>query len=73
MRLSACFLSPGTPLTLSLRRRQQLKTLPVRTPTWLKLYDVLVQLEKEIDETLPEFQELAVVLSCVLAPFARFF
>ncbi|GAA5938346.1 hypothetical protein JCM3775_000869 [Rhodotorula graminis] len=43
--------------------RQQLKTLPVRTPTWLKLYDVLVQLEKDIDETLPEFQELAVVLS----------
>ncbi|GAA6051153.1 hypothetical protein JCM3770_002565 [Rhodotorula araucariae] len=43
--------------------RQQLKTLPVRTPTWLKLYDVLVQLEKEIDETLPEFQELAVILS----------
>ncbi|BGP38028.1 carboxypeptidase Y-deficient [Rhodotorula kratochvilovae] len=43
--------------------RQQLKTLPVRTPTWLKLYEVLVQLEKEIDETLPEFQELAVILS----------
>ncbi|GAA5989402.1 hypothetical protein JCM10908_001297 [Rhodotorula pacifica] len=43
--------------------RQQLKTLPVRTPTWLKLYEVLVELEKEIDETLPEFQELAVMLS----------
>ncbi|GAA5841534.1 hypothetical protein JCM11251_001254 [Rhodosporidiobolus azoricus] len=42
--------------------RQQLKTLPVRTPTWLKLYEVLVQLEKEIDETLPEFQELALTL-----------
>ncbi|GAA5911037.1 hypothetical protein JCM5296_004603 [Sporobolomyces johnsonii] len=42
--------------------RQQLKTLPVRTPTWLKLYEVLVQLEKEIDETLPEFQELALGL-----------
>ncbi|GAA5868425.1 hypothetical protein JCM8547_006271 [Rhodosporidiobolus lusitaniae] len=42
--------------------RQQMKTLPVRTPTWLKLYEVLVQLEKEIDETLPEFQELAVTL-----------
>ncbi|GAA5965321.1 hypothetical protein JCM8115_002254 [Rhodotorula mucilaginosa] len=43
--------------------RQQLKTLPVRTPTWLKLYEVLVDLEKEINETLPEFQELAVMLS----------
>ncbi|CEQ39923.1 SPOSA6832_01500 [Sporobolomyces salmonicolor] len=42
--------------------RQQLKTLPVRTPTWLKLYEVLVQLEKEIDEILPEFQELALGL-----------
>ncbi|GAA6023700.1 hypothetical protein JCM10207_008753 [Rhodosporidiobolus poonsookiae] len=42
--------------------RQQLKTLPVRTPTWLKLYEVLVQLEKDIDETLPEFQELAITL-----------
>ncbi|BGP53951.1 hypothetical protein JCM8202_006144 [Rhodotorula sphaerocarpa] len=43
--------------------RQQLKTLPLRTPTWLKLYEVLVDLEKEIDETLPEFQGLAVMLS----------
>ncbi|GAA6026987.1 hypothetical protein JCM8097_006018 [Rhodosporidiobolus ruineniae] len=42
--------------------RQQLKTLPVRTPTWLKLYEVLVQLEKEIDATLPEFEELAITL-----------
>ncbi|BGP13921.1 hypothetical protein JCM10213_002565 [Rhodosporidiobolus nylandii] len=42
--------------------RQQLKTLPVRTPAWLQLYEVLVQLEKGIDETLPEFQELAVTL-----------
>ncbi|GAA5978878.1 hypothetical protein JCM11641_003599 [Rhodosporidiobolus odoratus] len=42
--------------------RQQLKTLPVRTPTWLKLYEVIVQLEKEIDEVLPEFQELAITL-----------
>lgn len=45
--------------------RQQLKTLPIRTPTWLKLYEVLVDLEKEIDETLPEFQGLAVMLSYV--------
>ncbi|GAA5996317.1 uncharacterized protein JCM10292_007531 [Rhodotorula paludigena] len=43
--------------------RQQLKTLPIRTPTWLKLHEVLIQLEKEIDEVLPEFQELAVTLS----------
>ncbi|ORY58668.1 FYVE zinc finger-domain-containing protein [Leucosporidium creatinivorum] len=42
--------------------RQQLKTLPVRTPTWLKLYEVLVQLEKKIDEVLPEFQELVLGL-----------
>lgn len=44
-------------------RRQQLKTLPVRTPTWLKLYEVLVQLEKEIEEVLPEFQELVLSIS----------
>ncbi|SCV66929.1 BQ2448_5575 [Microbotryum intermedium] len=42
--------------------RQQLKTLPVRTPTWLKLYEVLVQLEQEIEKILPEFQELALGL-----------
>lgn len=50
-------------LTRASNSRQQLKTLPVRTPTWLKLYEVLVDLEKEINETLPEFQELAVMLS----------
>ncbi|KAM0792406.1 hypothetical protein ACM66B_005085 [Microbotryomycetes sp. NB124-2] len=42
--------------------RQQMKTLPVRTPTWLKLYEVLVQLEKEIEAVLPEFQELVLGL-----------
>lgn len=45
-----------------------MKTLPVRTPTWLKLYEVLVELEKEINETLPEFQELAVMLSYAGTP-----
>lgn len=30
----------------------------MRTPTWIKLYEVLVQLEKEIEESLPEFQDL---------------
>lgn len=52
-------------LTRASDSRQQLKTLPVRTPTWLKLYEVLVDLEKEINETLPEFQELAVMLSYI--------
>ncbi|KAK4058755.1 carboxypeptidase Y-deficient [Microbotryomycetes sp. JL221] len=42
--------------------RQQMRDLPSRTPTWLKLYEVLVQLEKEIDDVLPEFQELVLGL-----------
>lgn len=41
-----------------LYRRQQAQMLPIRTPTWLKLYEVLVQLEKNIEDALPEFQEL---------------
>ncbi|KAK4053018.1 carboxypeptidase Y-deficient [Microbotryomycetes sp. JL201] len=47
---------------LNIVLRQQMKTLPVRTPTWLKLYEVLVQLEKEIEAVLPEFQELVLGL-----------
>ncbi|PRQ73881.1 FYVE zinc finger-domain containing protein [Rhodotorula toruloides] len=43
--------------------RLQMKALPIRTPTWLKLYEVLVQLEQEINVTLPSFQELVVLLS----------
>ncbi|BGP30149.1 carboxypeptidase Y-deficient [Rhodotorula toruloides] len=43
--------------------RLQMKVLPIRTPTWLKLYEVLVQLEHEINATLPSFQELVVLLS----------
>lgn len=46
-----------------------MKTLPIRTPTWLKLYEVLVQLEEEIEETLPEFQELAIILQYVFIIF----
>lgn len=46
-------------------RREQMKTLPVKTPTWLKLYDVLVQLETEIDAVLPEFQALVLGLQSV--------
>lgn len=38
----------------------------MRTPTWIKLYEVLVQLEKEIDESLPEFQELVLGIQFVL-------
>lgn len=49
-------------------RRQQNKTLPVRTPTWIKLYEVLVQLEKEIEESLPEFQDLVLSVQCVQSP-----
>lgn len=55
----------GASLTRELRRRQQEKDLPVRTPTWIKLYEVLVQLEKEIDESLPEFQELVMGIQYV--------
>ncbi|GEM11569.1 rabenosyn-5 [Rhodotorula toruloides] len=47
--------------------RLQMKVLPIRTPTWLKLYEVLVQLEHEINATLPSFQELVVLLSNPLA------
>lgn len=46
-----------------LRSRLQMKVLPIRTPTWLKLYEVLVELEHEINATLPSFQELVVLLS----------
>lgn len=46
-------------------RRQQNKTLPVKTPTWIKLYEVLVQLEKEIEESLPEFQDLVLSVQYV--------
>lgn len=46
-----------------LHSRLQMKVLPIRTPTWLKLHDVLVQLEAEINDTLPEFQELVVLLA----------
>ncbi|KAK4705623.1 rabenosyn-5, partial [Phenoliferia sp. Uapishka_3] len=42
--------------------RNQETHLPPRTPTWVKLYEVLVQLEKEIEITLPEFQELVLGL-----------
>lgn len=42
--------------------RQQMQNQPVSTPPWLKLYEMLVQLEKEIEATLPEFQELVLGL-----------
>ncbi|KAM0753604.1 hypothetical protein T439DRAFT_322497 [Meredithblackwellia eburnea MCA 4105] len=38
--------------------RNQEENLPRRTPTWVKLYEVLVQLQTEIEDSLPEFQEL---------------
>lgn len=38
--------------------RQQEETLPSVTPIWLKLYELLVQLEHEIETSLPDFQEL---------------
>ncbi|GAA5931302.1 uncharacterized protein JCM15063_001430 [Sporobolomyces koalae] len=39
--------------------RNQLKNLPLDTPNWLKLYNVLIELEAEIDQSLVDFQELA--------------
>ena len=39
-------------------RREQAKTLPVRTPPWLQLHAALARIEAEIDALLPEFQEL---------------
>lgn len=48
-------------------RRQQAQILPVRTPTWLKLYEVLVQLEKDIEDALPEFQELVLGIQLVVS------
>lgn len=40
----------------------------MRTPTWIKLYEVLVQLEMEIEESLPEFQDLVLSVQCVPCP-----
>ncbi|KAL8293265.1 hypothetical protein RQP46_000959 [Phenoliferia psychrophenolica] len=42
--------------------RHQEATLPQRTPTWVKLYEVLVQLESSISTALPEFEELVLGL-----------
>jgi len=47
---------------MSMYRRNQLSTLPLKTPNWLKLYRVLGGLEGEIDGLLVEFQELAIGL-----------
>lgn len=69
--LNTVLFAPFTPemigrlLTLTSLRRNQDATLPPRTPTWVKLYEVLVQLKSEISFLLPEFQELVLGLQYV--------
>lgn len=48
-------------------RRQQAQNTTTRVPDWIQLYEVLVELEKEIEELLPEFQELVLGLQYVSA------
>ncbi|GAA95043.1 uncharacterized protein L969DRAFT_51661 [Mixia osmundae IAM 14324] len=43
---------------LSTAMRQQTMSLTTRAPTYLRLYEVLLQLQNEIDSSLPELQEM---------------
>jgi rabenosyn-5 len=45
-----------------LLRREQYALDRARLPTFLKLYDVFIGLEKEIEDALPQFQELLLTL-----------
>lgn len=46
-------------------RRQQAQSTTPRVPDWIRLYEVLVELEKDIEVALPEFQELVMGLQYV--------
>jgi hypothetical protein len=43
-------------------RRKQYVQDSVRLPTFSRLYDVFMNLEKEIEDALPQFQELLLTL-----------
>jgi rabenosyn-5 len=43
-------------------RREQYAQDRARLPTFTKLYDVFMGLEKEIEDALPQFQELLLTL-----------
>jgi rabenosyn-5 len=45
-----------------LLRRKQYVQDSARLPTFSKLYDVFMNLEKEIEDALPQFQELLLTL-----------
>jgi rabenosyn-5 len=45
-----------------LLRRKQYAQGSARLPTFSKLYDVFMSLEKEIEDALPQFQELLLTL-----------
>jgi rabenosyn-5 len=51
----------GTDFFLLLRRKQYALDR-ARLPTFSKLYDVFMSLEKEIEDALPQFQELLLTL-----------
>jgi hypothetical protein len=48
-----------------LLRRKQYVLDRARLPTFSKLYDVFMSLEKEIEDALPQFQELLLTLKYV--------
>jgi hypothetical protein len=52
----------ATGIDFLLLRRKQYALDRARLPTFSKLYDVFMGLEKEIEDALPQFQELLLTL-----------
>ena len=60
--------SPPAPKAELYQSRQQYNREILRVPTFAKLYDAFIGLEKEIEEALPIFQELLLTLRYTFVP-----
>jgi len=60
--LSGILSHAATCADIFLFRRKQYAQDSARLPTFSKLYDVFMNLEKEIEDALPQFQELLLTL-----------
>ena len=56
----------NTRIDVLLYRRKQYAQDRTTLPTFSKLYDVFISLEREIEDALPQFQELLLTLRWVL-------